>query len=54
MENKDCFGYCNGECSALNKLYCKKEKCGFYKTREENNKAPKIEIVIEDNIVSRA
>lgn len=34
---KDCFGYCketNG-CSALDKLYCKTEKCGFYKTKEQ-------------------
>lgn len=54
MENKDCFAYCNGECVALNKLYCQKGKCSFYKTREENDKAPKIAITIENNTVSRA
>ncbi len=34
---KDCFAYdCEAEdCIALKALYCKKELCAFYKTREQ-------------------
>lgn len=40
MENKpeikkDCFAYKNNNCTALNDLYCAKEKCSFYKTRKQ-------------------
>ncbi len=38
MEIKtDCFGYNprTRDCMALKKLYCKKEKCSFYKTKSE-------------------
>ena len=35
----DCFayvkGYLIGECDALRELYCKREKCKFYKNRDE-------------------
>lgn len=31
----DCFAYAKGECKALNELYCKTEKCNFFKTKEE-------------------
>lgn len=37
MENKvkeDCFAYKNGECRSLNELFCKKEKCKFYKSKD--------------------
>lgn len=41
MENKDCFAYVvkNGHagCKALNELYCKNEKCNFYKKRGQVN-----------------
>lgn len=37
--HKDCFAYNddNGQpgCAALNKLYCAKEACSFYKTEQE-------------------
>lgn len=37
--NKDCFAFVekNGHqgCRALNDLYCKKEECKFYKSRED-------------------
>ena len=35
---EDCFGYnvAGKCCNALNELYCKTEKCGFYKTREQH------------------
>lgn len=34
---KDCFGYCkeNNTCSVLNKLWCKVERCKFYKTKKQ-------------------
>lgn len=34
---KDCFGYDKqkNNCMALNELYCKREKCGFYKTKKQ-------------------
>ena len=40
MESKstvktDCFAYKKGNCTALNDLYCAKEKCSFYKTHKE-------------------
>lgn len=40
---KDCFAFrVNGvgtmKCNALNDLYCKDGKCGFYKTREQFQK----------------
>ena len=31
----DCFAYKKGNCTALDKLYCTKEKCTFYKTSKE-------------------
>lgn len=39
---KDCFAFHEGitgqgECTILTDLYCKKEKCGFYKTKEKFN-----------------
>ena len=35
--NRDCIMYKNDTtCSGLNKLYCKKEKCNFYKPKEKN------------------
>lgn len=37
MIKKDCFAYVNKNghqgCRALNDLYCKKEKCKFYKRK---------------------
>lgn len=35
--NKDCFGYCGEKntCSVLNKLWCKEERCKFYKTKKQ-------------------
>lgn len=33
---KDCFAYrnsANGTCTALKMLYCKNEKCNFYKSK---------------------
>jgi len=41
---KDCFAYLSGECYALNKLYCKREKCNFYRN---DIKIPKIETDIK-------
>ena len=40
MENKpeikkDCFADKNNNCTALNDLYCAKEKCSFYKTHKQ-------------------
>ena len=40
MENKpeikkNCFAYKNNNCTALNNLYCAKEKCSFYKTHKQ-------------------
>ena len=37
---KDCFAYgsISNKCSALNELYCKKENCKFYKTKESMRK----------------
>lgn len=38
MEKKiDCFAYnaIKNECEALEKVYCKKEACAFYKTKEQ-------------------
>jgi hypothetical protein len=32
---KDCFAYNGKECKALNDLYCKYQKCSFYKTEED-------------------
>lgn len=36
---KDCFAYdkFKGKCEALDNLYCINNKCGFYKTRKEND-----------------
>ena len=33
----DCFGYdkANKKCAALKELYCKTEKCNFFKTKEQ-------------------
>lgn len=33
MYNKE-----TNSCNALKELYCKKEKCGFYKPRKENKR----------------
>lgn len=48
MENKNCFAYTtkNGhaDCMALKELYCKREKCNFYKHRADVN----IEEIKED------
>ena len=30
----ECMAYRNGECKALDDLYCKKEECNFYKWKE--------------------
>lgn len=41
MIKQDCFAYiengklCKEECNVLKKLYCKNEKCKFYKTMEQ-------------------
>lgn len=36
--NLDCFAYDNNKvcCKALERMYCKHEKCRFYKTTEQN------------------
>ena len=34
--NYDCIFYKQCECTALNKLYCKYEKCNFYKKNDSN------------------
>lgn len=36
----DCFAYCKtahgaGRCTALTRLWCRVEKCSFYKTRKQ-------------------
>ena len=31
----DCFAFKGGQCMALTDLYCTKEKCSFYKSKEE-------------------
>lgn len=43
MLKKDCFAFdeSNFDCKALDKLYCTKEKCRFYKTKERNEKEEK-------------
>lgn len=43
MIKKDCFAFdeSNFDCKALDKLYCTKEKCCFYKTKERNEKEEK-------------
>lgn len=33
--HKDCFAYCDNGCNALKQLFCKFEKCKFYKTNRE-------------------
>lgn len=33
----DCFAYAKGECKALKELYCRTEKCKFYKPKGEND-----------------
>lgn len=41
MEKKDCFAFietnAHQECKALKELYCKNEKCNFYKKRSQVN-----------------
>ena len=34
----DCFGYSEekNDCKALRELYCKREKCKFYKTKAQH------------------
>lgn len=35
---EDCFAYLNDKyCKALTKMFCKYEKCNFYKPREEQD-----------------
>lgn len=35
---ENCFAYLNENyCKALTKMFCKHEKCNFYKPREEKN-----------------
>lgn len=43
MIKKNCFAFDeeNFDCKALNKLYCTKEKCCFYKTKERNEREEK-------------
>lgn len=41
MSRKDCFAYNNGNCSALNKLYCKNRKCSFYSNNVNMKKIEK-------------
>ena len=31
---KDCFAYTKKKCNALNKFYCKKEKCKVYQHKD--------------------
>ena len=52
--NYDCAFYDkkNKSCVALNKLYCKKENCNFYKTKDEYKEIP-FEIT-KDGKVKRA
>ena len=40
---EDCFAYnsIKKECRGLDKLYCKKEKCKFYRNKEDNIEAAK-------------
>lgn len=33
--HKDCFAYCDNGCNALKQLFCKFEKCKFYKINRE-------------------
>lgn len=35
--NKDCFAYSEkrNDCTALTELFCKKENCSFYMTKEQ-------------------
>ena len=46
MIKKNCFAFDeeNFDCKALNKLYCTKEKCCFYKTKERNEREEKAHI----------
>ena len=55
MESKkDCFGYVSEkECSALIKVYCKKEVCKFYKTTDELWKGDKANEYINKTTKSR-
>ena len=43
--NSDCFAYQNEEgvekCKILNNIYCRYEKCPFYKTKEQFEKGAK-------------
>lgn len=43
---RDCFAYNKGSyskpCIALDDLYCKKEECKFYKTKEQFEKERKM------------
>ena len=40
---KDCFGFdkTKNSCKALKELYCKSEKCRFYKNKEQYRKEMK-------------
>ena len=35
---RDCFGYKAGRCTVLTELFCTKENCAFYKTKEQYDK----------------
>lgn len=37
-EKIDCFGYREGKCEIMTELICKKSKCSFYKTWNQENK----------------
>lgn len=37
----DCFAFNGKNCSALRKLYCEKEECNFYKSKEDYKKETK-------------
>lgn len=38
LPNNDCFAYSKTRniCKALDRLYCKNEKCVFYRTQKDN------------------
>lgn len=35
---KDCFAYRIGRCSVMTEMICRREKCSFYKTKEQDKK----------------
>lgn len=40
MINYDCIYYDNRTCKALNKLYCRNEKCNFYRDKKVTKNIP--------------